>query len=86
MRILIFYKFSYSSFNFRQPITTGTSIVGVKYENGVIIAGDMLISYGNLARYQNVDRVFQINKNIILGVSGDYADFQYIQEVIQDKV
>lgn len=60
--------------------------MGVKYENGVIIAGDMLISYGNLARYQNVDRVFQINKNIILGVSGDYADFQYIQEVIQDKV
>jgi 20S proteasome subunit beta 7 len=69
-----------------QPITTGTSIVAVKYDSGVIIAGDLLVSYGNLARFHNVDRVFQINKNIILGVSGDYADFQYIHQIIQEKV
>jgi 20S proteasome subunit beta 7 len=60
--------------------------VACKYDGGVIIAGDLLISYGNMARFHNVDRVFQINKNIILGVTGDYADFQYIQQLIQDKV
>jgi len=68
------------------PITTGTSIVGVKYDKGVILAGDMLVSYGNLARYHNVDRVFQINENIILGITGDYADFQFLKQLIDETI
>ncbi|XP_070497351.1 proteasome subunit beta type-4 [Chironomus tepperi] len=68
------------------PITTGTSIVAVKYDKGVIIAGDKLVSYGNLARYHNVDRVFKINENIILGMSGDYADFQFIKQYIDENI
>lgn len=68
------------------PITTGTSIVGVKYDKGVLIAGDRLVSYGNLARYHDMDRVFKINENIILGVTGDYADFQYIKQLIDDMI
>lgn len=68
------------------PITTGTSIVAIKYDKGVIIAGDKLVSYGNLARYHNVDRVFKINDNIILGMSGDYADFQFIKQYIDENI
>lgn len=73
-------------YNFSGPITTGTSIVGVRYDRGVIIAGDKLVSYGNLARYHNVDRVFKINENIILGMSGDYADFQFIKQYIDENI
>jgi 20S proteasome subunit beta 7 len=58
----------------------------VKYDKGVILAGDMLISYGNLARYHNVDRVFQINQNIVFGISGEYADFQYVKQLIDDEI
>jgi len=68
------------------PINTGTSIVAVKYDKGVIIAGDMLVSYGNTARYHNVDRVFKINENIILGMTGDYADFQFIKQLIDEQI
>jgi len=68
------------------PITTGTSIIGVQYDKGVIIAGDLLVSYGNLARYHNVDRVFQINENIILGITGDYADFQFLKQLIDETI
>lgn len=71
---------------FSGPITTGTSIVGVKYDKGVIIAGDMLVSYGNLARYHNVDRVFNINENIVIGISGDYADFQFLKQIIDETI
>lgn len=71
---------------FRQPITTGTSIVAVKYDKGVIIAGDLLISYGNMARYHNVDRVFKINDSIVLGMSGDYADFQFLKQLIDETI
>jgi len=76
----------YGSQRSSQPITTGTSIVAVQYDKGVIIAGDTLISYGNLARYHNVDRVFKINENIILGMSGDYADFQFIKQLIDETI
>lgn len=73
-------------FYFRGPITTGTSIVGIKYNDGVVIAGDMLISYGNLARFHDVERVFQINEKTILGMSGDYADFQFLKQILDDKI
>ena len=74
------------SLHFSGPITTGTSIVAVKYDRGVIIAGDKLVSYGNLARYHNVDRVFKINENIIIGMGGDYADFQFIKQHIDEII
>lgn len=67
-------------------ITTGSSVIGVKYDGGVIIAADNLVSYGNMARYQDVERVFKINDKTIIGVGGDYADFQYIKRFIDQIV
>lgn len=30
--------------------------------------------------------VFQVNSNTILGASGDYADYQYLKQVIEQMV
>ncbi|XP_037948483.1 proteasome subunit beta type-4-like [Teleopsis dalmanni] len=68
------------------PATTGTSVVGIKYENGVLIAADTLVSYGNLARFTDVERVFKVNDFTIIGTGGDYADFQNLQQSINQKV
>ena len=38
------------------PVTTGTSVLGVKFDGGVAIAADMLGSYGSLARYPGISR------------------------------
>lgn len=46
----------------------------------------MLGSYGSLARFKNISRVLKVNKNIILGVGGDYADFQYLKELVNGKM
>lgn len=70
----------------RQPITTGSSVIGFKYDTGVIIGADTLISYGKLLRYRNVDRVFKVNEHTIIGVGGEYADFQFIKKYIDQKV
>lgn len=61
-------------------------MLGIKFDGGVIIAADTLISYGSMARYRNIDRVFKINDNTIIGVSGDFADFQFIKKHIDQKV
>lgn len=43
------------------PSSSGTSVVGIRYKDGVIIAGDTLVSYGSLARFTNFDRVVKVN-------------------------
>lgn len=71
---------------FHTPVTTGTSVLAIKCDGGVVIAADILGSYGSLARFRDLNRVHKINANTVLGVSGDYADFQHLQQIIEQKV
>eukprot|EP00124_Ichthyophonus_hoferi_P003143 Ihof_evm2s257 gene=Ihof_evmTU2s257 len=66
------------------PTVTGTSILGLKYNGGVMIACDTLASYGSLARFQSVSRLYQMNAQVVVAASGDYADFQYLQKELED--
>lgn len=43
------------------PMVTGTSVLGVKFTGGVIIAADMLGSYGSLARFRNISRLMKVS-------------------------
>jgi len=66
-------------------MTTGTSIMAVVYDGGIMMAADTLGSYGALARYRNVPRVLRVNDQTVVGCMGDYADFQYLQAIIEQK-
>lgn len=57
-------------------------MVGVKYDDGVVIAADTLLSYGSLAKYTDMDRVYKLNDQIVIGIGGDFADFQYMKTLI----
>jgi 20S proteasome subunit beta 7 len=65
---------------------TGTSVVGITFDNGVIIAADLLGSYGSMAQLRNLPRVFRVNDSTAIGASGDLADFQFLHEIIDEKV
>lgn len=83
----IYFSFTwYLFFYFRAPMTTGTSVVGIQFKNGILIATDILGSYGSLARYRNLERVMKVNDNIILGAGGDYADYQCLKSHIERKM
>ncbi|KAL5019729.1 hypothetical protein ScPMuIL_002621 [Solemya velum] len=69
-----------------QPIVTGTSVLGVKFDQGVIIAADMLGSYGSLARYRDFSRVSKVNNSTVIGCGGDIADFQFLKSIIEQRV
>lgn len=77
---------TYGTQHTSSPITTGTSVVGIKFDGGVMIAADNLVSYGSLARYQNVQRVFKVNEKTVLGAGGDFADFQSLKRSIDEKI
>ncbi|XP_065062068.1 proteasome subunit beta type-4-like [Rhopilema esculentum] len=66
-----------------QPLVTGTSVLGVKFNGGVAIAADMLGSYGSLARFPGISRISKVNNETVIGASGDYADFQFLSEFLE---
>ncbi|XP_033725071.1 proteasome subunit beta type-4-like [Pecten maximus] len=68
------------------PTVTGTSVLGLKFNGGVIIAADMLGSYGSLARYRNLSRLLKVNNSTVIGCGGDYADFQFLKSTITQRV
>ena len=72
--------------HYHTPVTTGTSVLGIVFDNGVIIAADMLGSYGSLARFKDCPRIMNVNKNILVGAGGDYADFQHIEKLVKGKI
>ncbi|KAM6499349.1 proteasome endopeptidase complex beta subunit [Amanita muscaria] len=70
----------------QQPIVTGTSVLGVVYKDGVMLAADNLASYGSLARFKDVQRLHPVGNHTVLGVSGDMSDYQYIQKLLEELV
>jgi len=73
------------------PSKVGTTVFGLKYKDGVIIATDAIRNYGKLSQYSgigqysNLQRVIKINETTVLASSGDIADFQYLHNIIESK-
>lgn len=67
------------------PATTGGAILAIKYDKGVICAGDTLGAYGGLHRFRDIRRVFKLNDNVVITYTGDVADFQHIQDMLEDE-
>lgn len=65
-----------------QPTVTGTSVVGMKFKNGIVIAADNLASYGSLRRFIDQERVFQVGSETVVGIGGDVSDLQTITEIL----
>lgn len=69
-----------------RPMVTGTSVLGIKYKDGVMLAADTLLSYGSLAKAQGVSRLATIpNTSVLIGASGEYSDFTKLQEILTAK-
>ncbi|KAF2752908.1 putative proteasome component [Pseudovirgaria hyperparasitica] len=66
----------------QQPIVTGTSVIAVKFKDGVVIAADNLASYGSLARFTDVKRLRKFNSQSVIGFGGDVSDMQYLDRTL----
>ncbi len=65
-----------------QPIVTGSTVLGIKYAGGVMLASDTLASYGSMARYKDIRRLKQVGDNTLIGASGEMSDFQSIMQML----
>ncbi|KAJ7074513.1 proteasome endopeptidase complex beta subunit [Mycena amicta] len=68
----------------QQPIVTGTSVLAIKYKDGVMMAADNLASYGSLARFRDIQRLHPVGTSTVIGAGGDMSDFQYIQTILDE--
>jgi len=66
------------------PIVTGTSVIAVKYNGGVVMAADTLASYGSLARFFNIERMKKVGEWTAVGGGGEYSDFQQISRALDE--
>lgn len=60
-----------------EVVHAGSSIIGIKYKDGIIIASDTNISRSNQIIFRTVtERVQQVTPRVIIGYSGDISDYQ----------
>lgn len=65
----------------RQPIVTGTSVLGLKFKDGIMLTADTLASYGSLAQIRDMERLAVVG-DAVVGASGDMSDWQELQHVL----
>ncbi|KAL5706356.1 proteasome endopeptidase complex [Ranunculus cassubicifolius] len=68
------------------PYVTGTSVIGIKYKDGILMAADMGGSYGSTLRYKSVERIKPIGKHSLLSASGEISDFQEILRYLDELI
>ena len=67
-------------------MVTGTSIVALKYAGGVVMAADTLGAYGSTAMFKSLQRMAKVGEYTLLGASGEYSDFQYLVNTLDEFV
>lgn len=67
----------------QQPTVTGTSVIAIKFDKGVMMAADTLASYGSLARFDDQQRIFKVGDETIVGVGGDISDLQALERKLE---
>lgn len=67
-----------------QPTVTGSSVIGIKFDKGVILAADNLASYGSLRRFTDQERLLKVGDETVVGIGGDISDLQTIKEMLEN--
>lgn len=52
------------------PITQGTTVLAVKYRDGVLVAGDRRATAGNMIMYDRTDKILEIDRYCVMAIAG----------------
>ncbi len=51
-------------------ITLGTTVLALKYRNGVLVAGDRRATAGNVVMYDRTDKVLELDRYSVMAIAG----------------
>ena len=69
--------------NFRVPVTKGTTTVGLKVREGVVLAADKRATTGYYIAHKRVKKIARIHDRMALTMSGVVADAQAIADILR---
>ena len=67
------------------PVNIGTSVFGIKYKDGVMLAADTAVAYGSMKKTKKATRMAQLSQESAIACSGEMADFQELQKLLREK-
>ena len=69
-----------------EVLKTGTTTIGIKYKDGVILATDQRATMGNIVAHTDVQKLYQIGDNLGMTIAGVVGDAQLMVRYIQSEV
>jgi len=66
-------------------VNVGTSVMGIKFKDGVILAADTAISYGGMKNVKDARRIVKLSDECAFACSGEMADAQNLTKLLKHK-
>uniref|UniRef100_A0A915EM25 Proteasome subunit beta n=1 Tax=Ditylenchus dipsaci TaxID=166011 RepID=A0A915EM25_9BILA len=66
----------------REPISTGTTLIALQYDEGVVVGTDSRTSAGSFIASRATNKITPITKSIVVCRSGSAADTQAIADIV----
>ena len=71
----------------KSVVYSGSSVIGLKYNKGIIIACDTRMCYGNsLSLVSSKERIKALNNRTLIGYSGEFSDIQETTRILNELV
>ncbi len=69
-----------------EKLSTGTTTVGIRYKNGVILVADRRASMGYLVAHKNFHKIYKITEDIGMTMSGSVGHAQKILQLVRSEM
>lgn len=70
----------------QEALKTGTTTIGIKYKDGVVLATDQRATMGNLIAHSDVQKLYQIGDNLGMTIAGMVGDAQLMVRYMQSEI
>ena len=70
----------------KSMLKTGTSIIGIKCVDGVVLAADRQVSAGNLVMSKDYPKIMAINDRLLAASTGGVSDAQFLMRLISAEL
>ena len=67
------------------PVNIGTSVFGLRYRDGVMLAADTAVAYGSMKKSKKATRMAELSNESAIACSGEMADFQELKKLLREK-
>ena len=67
------------------PVNIGSSVMAIKYKDGVMLAADTSVSYGSMKKTKHTSRMAQLSDETAFACSGEMSDYQELLKIFKEK-